>query len=36
VDSRARLGLTAEIPRPRRTSWVFDGKGIREIEIDKG
>ena len=33
--ARPRLGLTAEIPRPRRTSWVFDGSGIKEIEIDK-
>ena len=35
-DTQPRLGLTAEIPRPRRTSWVFDGSGIKEIEIDKG
>jgi hypothetical protein len=35
AGARPRLGLTAEIPRPRRTSWVFDGSGIKEIEIDK-
>ena len=21
-------------PRPRRTTWVFDGKGIRDVEIE--
>lgn len=29
-----RLGLTEPPPRPQRSSWVFDGKDIKEIKID--
>lgn len=34
VDTRPRLGPPADTSRPRRTTWVFDGKGIREVETD--
>lgn len=29
-----RIGLEAPPPRPRRSSWVFDGKDIKRIPID--
>lgn len=34
VDSQPRTGPGGRASRPRRTSWVFDGTGIKEIEID--
>jgi hypothetical protein len=29
-----RIGLTEPLPRPARTSWVFDGKDIKHIRHD--
>jgi hypothetical protein len=34
ADTQRRTGLNGAAPRPRRTSWVFDGTGIKEIDID--
>jgi hypothetical protein len=35
VDTRPRPATSGDVPRPRRTSWVFDGTGIKHIELDK-
>ncbi len=34
IDSVPRVGLSPVPPRPKRTSWVFDGKDIKDVEID--
>jgi hypothetical protein len=34
IDAQPRVGLTGDLPRPRRTTWVFDGSGIKEIDAD--
>jgi hypothetical protein len=34
IDSAPRAGLSPLPPRPKRTSWVFDGKDIKEVKID--
>jgi hypothetical protein len=34
IDSGPRVGLSPLPPRPKRTRWVFDGKDIKEVEID--
>jgi hypothetical protein len=34
IDSAPRVGLSPLPPKPKRTSWVFDGKDIKEVEID--
>ena len=34
IDTVRRPGLSPLPPRPKRTSWVFDGKDIKQVEID--
>jgi hypothetical protein len=34
IDAAKSVGASPPPPRPKRTSWVFDGKDIKHVEID--